>query len=87
MVERENETTDVITCCCSPTGAMLSAYLGQMFIPHILIEEVESTVESRVIALDEDGIRLLQGIGFHGHICSDIRTCENTLEMLCPSHR
>ncbi|KAJ6104882.1 hypothetical protein N7486_003571 [Penicillium sp. IBT 16267x] len=78
MADSEYEITDVIICGCGPSGAMLTAYLGQMSIPHIVIEkEAEITTDPRGIALDEDGIRMLQGIGIYDHIYSDIGTCEN----------
>ena len=70
--------TDVVICGCGPTGAMLAAYLGQMSIPHIVIErESDITTDPRGIALDEDGIRMLQGIGIYDHIYSEIGTCEH----------
>ncbi|OQE16036.1 hypothetical protein PENFLA_c029G07282 [Penicillium flavigenum] len=72
----EHETTDVVICGCGPTGAMLSAYLGRMSIPHVVIEkEAEITTDPRGIALDEDGIRALQGVGIYDAIYSDIGTC------------
>jgi hypothetical protein len=77
MAMEDYETTDVVICGCGPTGAMLSAYLGRMSIPHIVIEkEPEITTDPRGIALDEDGIRMLQGIGIYDQIYSDIGTCE-----------
>ncbi|KAK4862426.1 hypothetical protein LT330_002559 [Penicillium expansum] len=76
MHDTDYETTDVVICGCGPTGAMLSAYLGQMSIPHIVIEkEPEITTDPRGIALDEDGIRSLQGIGIYDQIYSEIGTC------------
>jgi hypothetical protein len=84
MVE-EVEQTDVVICGCGPTGAMLAAYLGQMSIPHIVIEkEAEITTDPRGIALDEDGIRMLQGIGIYDQIFSDIGTCESALRSALP---
>jgi hypothetical protein len=78
MEVTDYEATDVVICDCGPTGAMLSAYLGQMSIPHVVIEkETEITTDPRGIALDEDGIRALQGIGVYDQIYSDIGTCEN----------
>lgn len=87
MADSEYETTDVVICGCGPTGAILSAYLGQMSIPHIVIEkEAEITTDPRGIALDEDGIRMLQGIGIYDHIYSDIGTCEIIPEMWSSTH-
>ncbi|KAJ5874816.1 uncharacterized protein N7529_003246 [Penicillium soppii] len=75
MANEEYVTTDVVICGCGPTGAMLSAYLGQMSIPHLVIEkEAEITTDPRGIALDEDGIRMLQGIGIYDQIYSEIGT-------------
>ncbi|OQE42999.1 hypothetical protein PENCOP_c003G03963 [Penicillium coprophilum] len=76
MADTDYETTDVVICGCGPTGAMLSAYLGRMSIGHIVIEkEPEITTDPRGIALDEDGIRALQGAGIYDPIYSDIGTC------------
>lgn len=78
MADTDCETTDVVICGCGPTGAMLSAYLGRMSIPHVVIEkEPEITTDPRGIALDEDGIRALQGAGIYDPIYSDIGTCED----------
>ncbi|KAJ5383235.1 hypothetical protein N7517_001146 [Penicillium concentricum] len=62
MVNDEYLTTDVVICGCDPTGAMLSAYLGHMSTPHIV------PTDPRGIALDEDGIRMLQDIGIYDQI-------------------
>ncbi|KAJ6090284.1 hypothetical protein N7486_009099 [Penicillium sp. IBT 16267x] len=57
-------------------GAMLSAYLGRMKIPNIVLErEMEITTDPRGIALDEDGNRLLQGLGLYSSIYTKIGTC------------
>lgn len=70
------ETTDVVICGCGPTGAMLSAYLGKMNIYNIVLEkEADITTDPRGIALDEDGIRLLQGAGLYSSVYSEIGTC------------
>ncbi|KAH9213520.1 hypothetical protein DL95DRAFT_302173 [Leptodontidium sp. 2 PMI_412] len=67
------ETTDVIICGCGPTGAMLSAYLGQQSVGNIVLEkELEITQDPRGIALDEDGIRMLQGAGVYDKIFTEI---------------
>lgn len=70
------ETTDVVISGCGPVGAMLSAYLGRMGIRNVVLErEPEITTDPRAIALDEDGIRLLQGLGIYDKIYSEIGTC------------
>ncbi|KAJ5136103.1 hypothetical protein N7448_004657 [Penicillium atrosanguineum] len=75
MSDLECETTDVVICGCGPTGAMLSAYLGQMGVPNIVLEKgTEITTDPRGIALDEDGIRLLQGLGLYSSVYSEIGT-------------
>ncbi|KAH8700879.1 putative monooxygenase [Talaromyces proteolyticus] len=74
--ESECETTAILICGCGPTGAMLSAYLGQMSIPNIVLEqEADITTDPRGIALDEDGIRLMQGLGVYEEIYTEIGTC------------
>jgi 2-polyprenyl-6-methoxyphenol hydroxylase-like FAD-dependent oxidoreductase len=73
------ETTDVIICGCGPTGALLSAYLGKMNISNIVLEKgAEITTDPRGIALDEDGIRLLQGAGLYSSVYTEIGTCKVT---------
>ncbi|KAE8154571.1 hypothetical protein BDV25DRAFT_126440 [Aspergillus avenaceus] len=69
------ETTNVIICGCGPTGAMLSAYLGQMAVSNVVLErEPEITTDPRGIALDEDGMRYLQGVGTYNSIFTEIGT-------------
>lgn len=69
----EVESTDVIICGCGPTGALLSAYLGQMSISNVVLEkEKEIVTDPRGIALDEDGIRLLQGLGIYDKVHTEI---------------
>lgn len=78
MSELDYEVTDVVICGCGPTGAMLSAYLGQMNIRNVVLEqETEITTDPRGIALDEDGIRLLQGLGLYPAIYTKIGTCKS----------
>ncbi|KAG2173121.1 hypothetical protein INT43_004494 [Umbelopsis isabellina] len=70
------EEVDVIICGCGPTGAMLAGYLGSMNVRCIILEKESGIVtDPRGIALDEDGIRLLQGLGLYQYIFSDIGTC------------
>ncbi|CEJ57460.1 hypothetical protein PMG11_06152 [Penicillium brasilianum] len=77
------ETTDVVICGCGPTGAMLSAYLGQMSIPNIVLEKgAEITTDPRGIALDEDGIRLLQGAGLYPSVYTEIGTCMHKFKFI-----
>jgi 2-polyprenyl-6-methoxyphenol hydroxylase-like FAD-dependent oxidoreductase len=81
MSEVDCEATDVVICGCGPTGAMLSAYLGQMNIRNIVLERgTEITTDPRGIALDEDGIRLLQGLGLYESIYTEIGTCKSIFD-------
>ncbi|KAJ5814679.1 hypothetical protein N7474_006456 [Penicillium riverlandense] len=83
MADLNCETTDVVICGCGPTGAMLSAYLGRMRIRNIVLEKGERiTTDPRGIALDEDGIRLLQGIGLYPSIYKEIGTCMHTFKFI-----
>ncbi|PYI01487.1 monooxygenase [Aspergillus sclerotiicarbonarius CBS 121057] len=69
------ETTDVVICGCGPTGALLSAYLGRMGVHNIVLErEPDITTDPRGIALDDDGIRFLQGLGLYDSIYTKIGT-------------
>jgi hypothetical protein len=70
------ETTDVIICGCGPTGAMLSAQLGRLGIKNVVLDrEPGITEDPRGIALDEDGIRLLQSLGLYDAIYTEIGSC------------
>lgn len=70
------ETTDVLICGCGPTGAMLSAFLGRANVANVVLEkEPGITTDPRGIALDDDGIRLLQGLGLYDAVFSDIGSC------------
>ncbi|KAJ5968759.1 hypothetical protein N7501_005007 [Penicillium viridicatum] len=83
MADHDYETTDVVICGCGPTGAMLSTYLGRMSIPHVVIEkEPGITTDPRGIALDEDGIRALQGAGIYDLLYSDIGTCMHKFKFI-----
>ena len=58
------EYFDVVICGCGPTGALLSANLSRLGIKHLVLEREDSiTTDPRGIALDEDGIRFVQGVG------------------------
>jgi 2-polyprenyl-6-methoxyphenol hydroxylase-like FAD-dependent oxidoreductase len=70
------ETTSALIVGCGPTGAMLSALLGQYHVPNIVLErEAEVNVDPRGIALDEDGIRYLQACGLYDKVFTEIGTC------------
>lgn len=72
-MEEEIETTDVVICGAGPTGVMLSAQLGQLSVPNICLDrEPNINIDPRGIALDEDGIRIVQGIGAYEDIFTDI---------------
>lgn len=69
------ETTDVIICGCGPTGALLSAYLGCDAVHNVVLDrEPEITTDPRGIVLDEDGIRLFQGLGLDDKVFTDVGT-------------
>ncbi len=52
---------------------MLSAYLARQGVKHVVLErEPDITSDPRGIALDEDGIRLLQGLGIYDKIFTEI---------------
>jgi hypothetical protein len=78
LVERVDdiETTDVLICGCGPTGAMLSAQLGRLGTKNVVLDrEPGITEDPRGIALDEDGIRLLQSLGLYDAIYTEIGSC------------
>lgn len=75
MTDLNCENTDVVICGCGLTGAMLSACVGQMGVRNIVLEkESDITIVPRGIALDEDGIRLLQGIGPYPSIYKEMES-------------
>jgi 2-polyprenyl-6-methoxyphenol hydroxylase-like FAD-dependent oxidoreductase len=64
---------DVIICGCGPTGALLSALLGRLGVRHVILErEAEITTDPRGIVLDEDGIRIAQGVGLYRELFDDV---------------
>ena len=76
------EQTGVIICGGGPTGTVLSALLGQMNVPNIVLErEKDITTDPRGIALDEDGIRILQSIGIYDKIYTEIGSCKSMSAM------
>lgn len=55
---------------------MLSGYLSRMGVSNVILEkEAQITTDPRGIALDDDGIRYLQGLGLYKHVFSDIGSC------------
>lgn len=83
----EMETTSIIIIGCGPTGAMLSGYLGQFSIPHVILErDAGITTDPRGIALDEDGIRLVQGLGIYDKIYTDIGSCMGIFNFIGGRH-
>ena len=71
------ETTDVIIIGCGPTGALLTALLGRFGVANVLLEkQALITEDPRGIALDEDGIRLLQAVGIYDKVYTEIGSCE-----------
>lgn len=72
------DTADVIICGCGPTGAMLSAFLGKAKVPNVVLErESEITTDPRGITIDDDGIRILQGLGLYDKVFSEMGTCKS----------
>ncbi|KPI35262.1 3-(3-hydroxy-phenyl)propionate/3-hydroxycinnamic acid hydroxylase [Cyphellophora attinorum] len=70
------DKTHVVICGGGPTGVVLSALLHQQGVPNIVLErETDITTDPRGIALDEDGIRVLQAVGVYDKIYTDIGTC------------
>ncbi|KAN0120294.1 FAD/NAD(P)-binding domain containing protein [Hyaloscypha variabilis] len=77
------ETTDVLICGCGPTGAMLSAHLGRLGVNNVVIDlEPSITTDPRGIALDEDGIRLLQSLGLYDAVYSEIGSCMGSFNFI-----
>ena len=73
------ESTGVIICGGGPTGALLSALLGRMDVPNVVLErEADITTDPRGIALDEEGIRLIQSIGMYGRVYTRIAQCQQS---------
>jgi len=73
MASAEVDTFDVIICGCGPTGALLSANLSRLGVKNVVLErEADITTDPRGIALDEDGIRILQGVGIYDKLYTDV---------------
>jgi 2-polyprenyl-6-methoxyphenol hydroxylase-like FAD-dependent oxidoreductase len=73
MSKPVSDIFDVIICGCGPTGALLSALLGRLGVRHVILErEAEITTDPRGIVLDEDGIRIAQGVGLYRELFDDV---------------
>lgn len=73
------EETSVVICGAGSTGAVLSTLLGCLGVPNIVLErEGNITNDPRGIALDEDGIRILQAIGIYERVFTEIGSCMST---------
>ena len=73
MTSSDIDTFEVIICGCGPTGALLSANLGRLGVKHVVLErEADITTDPRGIALDEEGIRILQGVGIYDKLYTDV---------------
>jgi 2-polyprenyl-6-methoxyphenol hydroxylase-like FAD-dependent oxidoreductase len=79
MSEDGVEDCDVIICGCGPTGALLSALLGRLQVKHVVLErELDITTDPRGIVLDEDGIRIAQGVGIYKDLFEDVGSGKTT---------
>ena len=87
MLESDCESTQVLICGCGPTGALLAGYLCQMGVSSIVLER-DSTITSdpRGIALDDEGIRILQGLGLYKHIFTEIGACVDRVNFIGGNH-
>ncbi|EXJ82936.1 hypothetical protein A1O3_06753 [Capronia epimyces CBS 606.96] len=80
------EETGVIICGGGPTGVVLSVLLGLMKVPNVVLErDKDVTTDPRGIALDEDGIRILQSIGLYDRIYTDIGSCMEVFNFITGS--
>ena len=67
------DTFDVIICGCGPTGALLSANLSRLGVNHVILErDADIATDPRGIAMDEDGIRIAQGVGIYEALFQDV---------------
>jgi 2-polyprenyl-6-methoxyphenol hydroxylase-like FAD-dependent oxidoreductase len=63
--------------------SLLSGYLGKLGVQNIILEkEAVITTDPRGIALDDDGIRLMQGLGLYEHIFTEIGSGNNILRSI-----
>ena len=82
------ETTDVVIVGCGPTGALLSALLGDFGINNIVLEKQPGiTDDPRGITLDEDAIRLLQNLGLYDKIYTEIGSRKSSQAFLSMTAR
>lgn len=82
------ETTDVAIIGCGPTGAMLSAYLRQYSVKNIVLEkELDIPNDPRGIALDDEGIRFIQGMGIYDKLWTEIGRSVGQLRFISGSNR
>jgi len=73
------ETTEVVIVGCGPTGAVLSANLSRQGVRNVVLEQGFSIyTDPRGIALDEDGIRILQGLGLYDKVYTEIGQRESS---------
>jgi len=67
------ENCDVLICGAGPTGVLLGAYLSRLNVSTVILEKESGvTTDPRGIALDEDGVRSLQGLGLYNDIFTKI---------------
>jgi 2-polyprenyl-6-methoxyphenol hydroxylase-like FAD-dependent oxidoreductase len=79
----DEEYFDIVICGCGPTGALLSANLSRLGIRHLVLEREDSiTTDPRGIALDEDGIRIVQGVGKYEQLFTGVGK-GNLRSLLC----
>lgn len=77
MSPTPTDTFDVIIVGCGPTGALLSANLCRLRVNHAILErDPDVTTDPRGIALDEDGIRIAQGVGIYEALFKDVGKCK-----------
>lgn len=87
MSHENAETTEVLICGCGPTGALLSTTLAQLGVANVCIEKEASIAQDpRGIALDEDGIRALQGVGLLDKVYSEIGRCMGMFKFVGDVH-
>ena len=64
---------DIIISGCGPTGALLSTYLCRLGIRRVVLErEQQITTDPRGIVLDEDGMRIMRGVGLYQPLFDEV---------------